>query len=182
MLAIAVIVVALDQLSKVIILATQTPGQPTPVIGDIARIYLTFNSGAAFSMGRDHTWVFTLIQAAFVIGVAVMARRISDRPTALGAALIAGGAAGNLIDRLFRAPGFGIGHVVDFISIGNFAIFNIADSAITCGAALIVVMTLFGQQHRDTTPQPAGTARCDHKAAQHPIPDNPSSTTGGNHA
>ncbi|PRQ11178.1 signal peptidase II [Corynebacterium sp. 13CS0277] len=140
MLLIAAGVVALDQLSKAMILATQTPGVPTPIVGEIARLYLTFNSGAAFSFGRDHTWVFTLIQAAFVLGAAIAAPRITTRGTAVGTALIAGGAAGNLIDRLFRAPGFPVGHVVDFISIGHFAIFNLADAAITCGASLIVVL------------------------------------------
>ncbi|WP_075726786.1 signal peptidase II [Corynebacterium aquilae] len=153
MLAIALVVVALDQLSKWLILATQTPGVPTPVIGDFARLYLTFNSGAAFSMGSGHTWIFTLIQAAFVIGVAIASRYITSPANAIGAALIAGGAAGNLIDRLFRAPSFGFGHVVDFISIGNFAIFNVADSAITCGAALLVLLSFIGdKKHPSDTP------------------------------
>lgn len=150
LLAATAAVVAADQLSKAAVLATLEPGQPLYLIGDWFRFYLLFNSGAAFSMGENLTPVFTAIQLFFGIGIIIViirgkVSRIFGRPDAiagLGLALIAGGALGNVIDRLFRAPGFFIGHVVDFISIGSFAVFNLADSAITIGVALIVLRSI----------------------------------------
>ena len=56
--------------------------------------------------------------------------------------MIAGGALGNLVDRLVREPGFWFGHVVDFISVGNFAVFNIADASITCGVVVFIIFLL----------------------------------------
>ncbi|MDO4908711.1 MAG: signal peptidase II [Corynebacterium sp.] len=139
-MAIIIIVVAIvDQLTKMAILSTMHAGEIRPLIGDWFRFYLVFNSGAAFSMGTGMTWIFTLIQAAFVIIIAATCSRVKDPLMAVALALIAGGALGNLIDRLFRAPAFFIGHVVDFISVGNFAIFNIADSCITIGVCLLII-------------------------------------------
>lgn len=144
MVAVAVV----DQVLKQVMVSTLTPGVPVPVIGDWARLYLLFNPGAAFSMGSGSTWLFTTIQLAFVVGALIAAPRIRGRWEATGLALIAGGALGNLIDRLFRDPGFWFGHVVDYISIGNFAVFNFADIAINVGVATFVV-ALFAAGDRD---------------------------------
>lgn len=138
MIAIAVA----DQAIKQIMLTTLTPGEPVPVIGDWFRWLLVFNSGAAFSMGQNLTWLITAIQLAFVVGALIAAPRLRVRWAAVGLALIAGGALGNLIDRLFRPPGFWFGHVVDYISVGDFAVFNLADSAINIGVA-VFILTLF---------------------------------------
>ena len=143
MLAIA----AVDQVVKQIVVTSLTPGEPVPVIGDWARLYLLFNPGAAFSMGQNSTWLFTTIQLVFVIGALIYAPRLSGRWETLGVALIAGGALGNLIDRLAREPGFWFGHVVDYISIGSFAVFNLADAAITIGVA-VVVISMFAKEAR----------------------------------
>jgi signal peptidase II len=147
MAVIILAVAAVDQATKGIMLAWLDPGVPVPVIGDWLRFLLLFNPGAAFSMGENSTWLFTTIQLGFVIGVAIAAPRISDRGMALGLAMIAGGAMGNLIDRLFREPGFWFGHVVDFISVGGFAVFNIADSAITIGVVVFVI-AMFADERR----------------------------------
>lgn len=147
-IAVIILVVAvIDQATKALMLAWLEPGVPVPVIGDWFRFLLLFNPGAAFSMGENSTWLFTTIQLAFVIGIAIAAPRIRDRGQALGLALIAGGALGNLIDRLFREPGFWFGHVVDFISVGGFAVFNIADSAITVGV-VVFVLAMFAEERR----------------------------------
>lgn len=132
-------VAVIDQLSKMWVLQTLTPNVPKPVIGDWFRFLLLFNPGAAFSMGQNLTWLFTLIQLSFVVGVVVYARRVTHTVQAIGIGMIAGGALGNLIDRLAREPGFFFGHVVDFISIGSFAVFNIADSAITVGVVVYLI-------------------------------------------
>lgn len=145
MAAIIVIVAIIDQLTKILMLNILQDG-PIYLIGDWFRFRLLFNPGAAFSMGENSTWLFTCIQIAFVVGIVVAAPRIHHRITAVGLALIAGGALGNLIDRLFRAPEFFLGHVVDFISIGNFAVFNIADSAITCGVVVFIIGMLLEER------------------------------------
>lgn len=135
---------AVDQGVKQLMLNWLEPGVPQPVIGDWFRFYLLFNSGAAFSMGENLTWVFTAIQLAFVLGALWFGPRMSSKWEALGVAMIAGGALGNLIDRLFRDPGFWFGHVVDYISVGNFAVFNLADAAITVGVVVYFIAALTG--------------------------------------
>ncbi|MDO4685110.1 MAG: signal peptidase II [Corynebacterium sp.] len=137
--AIIPIVAVIDQLTKILVLRTLTPGVPQPVIGDWFRFLLLFNPGAAFSMGQSLTWLFTMIQLCFVVGVMVFARKVEHTLPAVGIGMIAGGALGNLIDRLTREPGFFVGHVVDFISVGSFAVFNIADSAITVGVVVYLI-------------------------------------------
>lgn len=149
-----VIVAIIDQVTKTLMLNWLEPGVPVPVIGDWFRFYLLFNPGAAFSMGQDSTWLFTTIQIVFILGVAIYAPRVTDRWVGFGLALIAGGAAGNLMDRLFREPQFFLGHVVDFISVGNFAVFNIADSAITIGV-IVFIIAMFSEEIRQTRAEKA---------------------------
>ena len=136
------LIAVVDQAVKQLMLSWLEPGVPMPVIGDWFRFYLLFNSGAAFSMGESLTWLFTTIQLAFVAGALVVAPKLHGRWEVLGVALIAGGALGNVIDRLFRSPGFFFGHVVDYISVGSFAVFNIADACITVGVAVLLAAML----------------------------------------
>lgn len=139
--AVTIAVAAIDQLVKQLMLNWLEPGVAHPVIGDWFRFYLLFNSGAAFSMGRNLTGLFTAIQLTFVVGALWFGPRMASRWEALGLALVAGGALGNLCDRLFRDPGFWVGHVVDYISVGGFAVFNLADAAITVGIAVFILAT-----------------------------------------
>ena len=132
-----------DQILKQIMMSTLTPGEPFYLIGDWFRLLLVFNPGAAFSLGSDSTWVFTTIQLAFVIGALFLAPKLQTKWEVVGLSLIAGGALGNLIDRLFRDPGFWFGHVVDYISIGSFAVFNFADMAINVGVAVFILSLFF---------------------------------------
>lgn len=152
MAGIALAVAAADQAVKHVMLNWLTEGVPQPVIVDWFRFVLLFNPGAAFSMGGEaFTWLFTTIQLVYIVAVAIAAPRISSRWQAVGLALIAGGALGNFIDRITREPGFWFGHVVDFISVGNFAVFNLADAAITVGVGVFVAALLFdgGRQSND---------------------------------
>lgn len=146
MVLVIVATAVVDQLTKGIMLRALADG-PIYVIGDWFRFRLLFNPGAAFSIGENSTWLFTCIQLAFVVGILAFSRRVHSRWEAVGLALIAGGALGNLIDRLFREPGFFVGHVVDFISVGNFAVFNVADSAITCGVVVFMIAMLREDSH-----------------------------------
>lgn len=137
------VIVVLDQLTKWLIVENLEPATAYPVIGDFARLYLIRNSGAAFSMGEDATIIFSIIQIIAVVVCVVLAFRVRNPWAIASVAMIGGGAAGNLIDRIFRYPGSLQGHVVDFVSIGNFAIFNVADSAITVGVVVYLVYALF---------------------------------------
>ena len=136
---IMVVAAAIDQVVKQVMLSWLEPGQAVNVIGDWFRFYLLFNPGAAFSMGENMTWLFTAIQLVFVVGALLYAPKLTNKWETVGIGLIAGGALGNLCDRLFREPGFWFGHVVDYISVGSFAVFNIADACITVGVVVFVV-------------------------------------------
>lgn len=142
---VAVGVVALDQATKQWALAALVPYERHPLIGDLLSIQLVFNSGAAFSLGNDFTWILTLVALAVTAGIVYFARR-AQRPTAVaifGVGL--GGAVGNLIDRLLRAPSFGEGHVVDMINYGNQFVGNVADIAIVGAAAVLIGMGIFSR-------------------------------------
>lgn len=141
-LLLLLLIVGLDQLSKWLVVENLEPRQAYPVLGDWFRLFLIRNPGAAFSFGVDATLVFSIFQIiATVICVAVLLR-VHTWWAAAPAILIGAGAAGNLIDRIFRSPGGLHGHVVDFFSFWNFAIFNIADAAITVGVVVYLVYVL----------------------------------------
>ena len=140
----AVLVLALDVATKVLVVATMTDGQRVPLLGDTVSLYLIRNSGAAFSLATGLTWVLTLVAIAVVVGIVRFARRLRSPGWAIALGLVLGGALGNLGDRFFRAPGPLEGHVVDFVSVGWWPVFNAADSAICCGGALLVVLALAG--------------------------------------
>lgn len=144
LLAVAAVVLALDVVTKVAAVHLLVPNEPVPIIGETVSWTLVRNSGAAFSMATSYTWVLTLIATGVVGGIVWMGRRLVSPWWALGLGLVLGGALGNLMDRLFRAPGPLRGHVVDFLSIGWWPVFNVADSAVVCGAALLVGLSLFG--------------------------------------
>jgi len=139
-----VLTLVLDQLSKAWALTSLEPtAAPRHLIGTLVQLRLTLNSGAALSIGTSSTWVFTIVAAVVVVVVARLARRIRSRAWAVALGMLLGGAVGNLADRLFRAPGFPSGHVVDFIDYGVF-IGNVADIAIVLAAVAIVLLTFLG--------------------------------------
>ncbi len=144
LLSIAAIVLTLDVVTKVLAVELLPPGQPVPIIGDTVTWTLVRNSGAAFSMATGYTWVLTLIATGVVVGIFWMGRRLVSPWWAVGLGMILGGAMGNLVDRFFRAPGPLRGHVVDFLSVGWWPVFNVADPAVVGGAILLVVLSLFG--------------------------------------
>ncbi|NLG55169.1 MAG: signal peptidase II [Rhodococcus sp.] len=144
LLGIAVAILVFDLVTKIAAVAFIQPGSPIWLIGDVVSLRLVRNPGAAFSMATSMTWLLTIVAIAVVIGVVKIGRTLQSSWWAWGLGLILGGALGNLVDRFFRSPGVMRGHVVDFVSVGWWPVFNVADSAIVCGAVLLVALTLFG--------------------------------------
>ncbi|MDP9936986.1 signal peptidase II [Paenarthrobacter nicotinovorans] len=133
-----------DQLTKLWVTSTMTEGERIPVLPPLLHWYYIRNSGAAFSIGENVTWIFTIVMAAVSVAILFQLRKLGSAWWALSLGLLLGGALGNLTDRLFREPSFAMGHVVDFIQLPNFAIFNIADSAVVSGVVIICLLTLRG--------------------------------------
>jgi len=146
-LGVSVFVVLLDQLTKFLAVANLHPFDSVPFLFDIIRFKLVFNDSAAFSIGGSATWVFTLLSSLATLALLWYGPKFRSTGWLILIGLALGGVVGNLIDRLFRYPGFPNGHVVDFIQIPfNFPIFNIADSAITISAAIIAIRVIRGEQ------------------------------------
>jgi len=139
-LGVSVAVIAADQLTKALILAAFAPGEQL-VITSFFNLTLAFNPGAAFSFLASadgwQRWLFAAIAAVASAVILWLLRRGGSAPYCLGLALILGGALGNLWDRLT------LGTVVDFLLFHYagwaYPAFNVADSAITVGAALLII-------------------------------------------
>jgi len=144
MLGCALVAYVADQLTKWWVVTTMTEGQVTPVLPPLLSWRFFRNPGAAFSIGTDYTWVFTIIMVIVSTAILLQVTKVASRGWSVALGLVLGGALGNLTDRLLREPSFGQGHVVDFIALPNFAIFNIADSAVVSGVVLICILTLRG--------------------------------------
>ena len=147
---VALVVLALDLFSKVAVAAwLGMDHQPVRLLWGAVYLVQTRNAGAAFSVGTGATVILTLIAVVIIVVIVRSARRMRSVGWAIALGLVLGGALGNLADRLFRAPGIGRGHVVDWISLFSddghvWPIFNIADSAIVCGAVLSALLALRG--------------------------------------
>ncbi|WP_280460862.1 signal peptidase II [Nocardia carnea] len=189
LLTIAVTLFTLDLITKIVVVQQIQPGERISLIGDFVQLVLVRNPGAAFSMATGMTWLLTLIAAAVVIGVLRIGRTLRSPLWAIGLGGVLGGAFGNLVDRLFRAPGPMQGHVVDFFSVGSFPVFNVADSSIVCGAILLVVLTVFGfepdgtRYKRNAPAEDATASGATPPAPTRPGPDDdPGSGTGASPA
>lgn len=158
-MTVAFVVLTLDVSTKVLAVEFLEPGKPVSIIGDTVTWTLVRNSGAAFSMATGYTWVLTLVALGVVAGIIWMGRRLVSPWWAVGLGLILGGALGNLVDRIFRSPGPLRGHVVDFLSIGWWPVFNVADPAVVGGAILLVVLSLFGYEFDAPGPRMGSNAR-----------------------
>ncbi|GAA1482922.1 hypothetical protein GCM10009624_33620 [Gordonia sinesedis] len=148
--AVAGIVLLLDIIIKTLVVATLDPARPIRIIGDVVTLHLVRNSGAAFSMAEGYTWVLSLIAVVVVVVIIRFSGRLRSGWWVVGLGLVLGGALGNLVDRIFRAPGPLRGEVVDYISVGWWPVFNAADSAVVCGAVLLVTLSLLGYDYDGT--------------------------------
>lgn len=134
----------LDLLSKQWALSALADGQYHPVIGGLLGFELVFNPGAAFSFLTNATWVFTIVGVVVALIIVWMWREITSWSWAWTLTFLLGGTLGNLTDRFFRAPGVGVGHVVDFINYNGFFVGNVADIFIVLAAVGISVLAFKG--------------------------------------
>ena len=135
---------ALDQVTKWLAVDRLTGRPDKELLGQVLVLHLTRNPGAAFSTGTSHTELFTVLAVAAVVVVLWLSRRLRSRAWAVAFGLLLAGIIGNLTDRVFRAPGVLRGHVVDFLMLPHWPIFNVADMCINVAAALILVLAFRG--------------------------------------
>ena len=165
LLALAAVVLVLDLVTKLVVVATIEPGEDIRVLSGLLYLTQLRNPGAAFSFAEGATVLFSLIAVAVSVVIVRTARRLRSTGWAVALGLVLGGALGNLIDRLFRDPGFLRGGVVDFLSVlapdGRvWPVFNVADSAIVCGGVLGALLALRGIEF-DGTRSGTGRGRTD---------------------
>ena len=141
---VATLLYVIDQVTKHLAVEHLT-GQPDkPLLGDLLQLHLTRNPGAAFSTGTAYTEVLSGV-AIVAVGVVVwLSRRLGSRLWAVALGVLLAGVAGNLTDRLFRAPGPLEGHVIDFLMLPHWPIFNVADMCINVAAGLVLVQAFRG--------------------------------------
>jgi len=168
---VAALVLAADVVSKAIVVARMPDHAPIRLLGGLLTITLTRNGGAAFSIGTSMTIVFTAIAVGVIIYILRTARNLRSIGWAITLGLLLGGATGNLLDRIFRAPGPFQGHVVDWIQLPDWPVFNLADSSIVCAGVLVVLLALRGIRLDGT--RPLAEASSSQPAISAPDPSEP---------
>jgi signal peptidase II len=168
--ATAAVVVALDQLSKWLVVRQLGGGRPLRLVGSFVQLRYTTNSGGAFSLLTGAPLFFALSAIVIAGGIVYAARRAQGRALLFALGLLLGGAVGNLLDRLLRGGVPLHGEVVDFVKVGPWPLFNLADSCITVGGLLLAY--LLSRPERGADPQPGGlkSEAPTHVAGGHPQP------------
>ncbi|MGW5359987.1 signal peptidase II [Actinopolymorpha pittospori] len=183
--AVAIVVLAIDVTTKIAAMAYLSDRDPVPLAGGLLTLRLIRNSGAAFSLAEGYTLGLSIVALGLVIVVLRLSRKLRSTPWAIALGLLLGGALGNLSDRIFREPGFLRGHVVDFLELPNWPVFNVADMSVCAAAALIILMALRGRRWDGTiegssrTPKETSTSQDDHDgSAREATRGAPESTDG----
>ncbi len=144
LLGVAVGAWLVDLVTKTLALHKLDPSDPVDAVGSLLRLHLTGNPGAAFSTGTGATPLISLFAIAAFGVVLWLSFRVRDTVWAWAFGLLLAGIAGNLTDRLFREPGPLRGHVIDFLELPHWPIFNVADICINIAAVLIIIQSLRG--------------------------------------
>ncbi|MGH2539175.1 MAG: signal peptidase II [Actinomycetota bacterium] len=139
----------------------ELPGHPIEVIPGVLTFRFATNPGGAFSLGQDLPWFFVIATISVSAVIVLTAFRHTKPVTAVALGLVLGGALGNLTDRIVRGPGFS-GHVVDFIDLQVWPVFNLADSAIVIGA-LVLAFRSFAGDHRESSVPAEGEPAADER-------------------
>lgn len=163
--ALAAVVLAADQITKAVALAALQPGVPRPFVGSLLQFRLITNPGAAFSLASGFTVVLSVVAICVVLAVLRFSARLASVGWAAALGVLLGGALGNVTDRLFRAPGPLRGHVVDFLQLPNWPIFNVADIGVTFGAIGMGYLALRGVNFDGTRGDPEDEAEPGHDEA-----------------
>jgi len=150
LVGVAVLVLALDIVTKIIVVKELSDRAPIRLLGGFLKLTESRNPGAAFSLGTSLTLLYSAIAITVIVVILRTSRRIRSLPWAITLGLLLGGATGNLTDRIFRSPGLFRGWVVDWIQLPHWPVFNLADSAIVCGGILAVLLSARGL-HLDGT-------------------------------
>jgi signal peptidase II len=151
----AATVVALDQLTKWLVVRNLGEGRPIRVIGSFVQLRYTTNSGGAFSLLTGAPLFFALTAMVIAGGIVYAARRAQGRLLLFALGLLLGGALGNLLDRLLRGEVPFHGEVVDFVKVGPWPVFNLADSCITIAGVLLAFL-LSRSEEPPSEPEAAG--------------------------
>jgi signal peptidase II len=166
-LAVMLLGLTADLVTKTIMVARLDPEEPVRLLGGLVTLRLIRNAGAAFSQGERFTYVFG-VTAILVLSFVIirLVPRLGHVGWAVALGLLCAGVAGNLVDRLFRRPGVLQGHVVDFVQLPYFAIFNVADMCITASAGLIIYLSVIkgvglGGEQPDRRPSAINRTRDD---------------------
>ncbi len=141
---VAVLAFAVDQVSKQVAVHELTGREPVRVVGTVLQLRLVHNPGAAFSTGVGLTPLISAVAVVAAVVVAYLALRVRHRGWAVALGLLLAGVAGNLSDRLLRDPAPFRGHVVDFLALPHWPVFNVADICIDLAGALLVLFLLRG--------------------------------------
>jgi len=153
---VATLLYVTDQVTKYLAVEHLT-GQPDrPLVGDLLQLHLTRNPGAAFSTGTAFTEVLTGIAIVAVGVVLWLSRRLGSRAWAVAMGLLLAGVGGNLTDRMLREPGPFRGHVIDFLMLPHWPIFNVADMCINVAAGLVLVQAFRGVRLDGSRVKPEG--------------------------
>jgi signal peptidase II len=158
LLAVAAGIIGLDVLTKELATTSLEGHAPVRILGGMVYLSFTRNSGAAWSIGSNHTYIFPIFAIGVAVWILFFARKLRSLPWAIALGLVLGGALGNLVDRIFRTPGGLSGHVVDFVSLfapygEKFPIFNVADMALSFGVVIAIFLEYTGRM-RDGTRLP----------------------------
>ena len=143
-LGVTLFVWSLDQVTKWLAVEHLTGRGRVDFIGDLLSLHLTRNPGAAFSLGTAFTEVFTILAICACAVVLYLSPRVRSRSWAVGFGFLLAGVAGNLTDRIFRSPGLFKGHVVDFLELPHWPIFNLADVSLDVAVAVILIQGIRG--------------------------------------
>ncbi len=148
LVAVALAVAMTDQVTKAWALSRLSDGRRIEIAGSVLGLRLVRNPGTAFGLFQGATFLIFLASTLVLIAVVVWGLRSGEGALRLG--LIAGGGAGNLVDRLFRPPGPGRGEVIDFVDLSFWPTFNLADSAIVVGVILLLAGSVLSKKNSST--------------------------------
>lgn len=179
-IGVLLLVVLLDQITKLIVINNLELGESKPLIEGVFHFTYILNDGAAFGMLADHRWIFIVLSTIAVLGIgAYLVLRSKKIGTLWGIALamVSGGGVGNMIDRLWNSETFGSGAVIDFLDFRAFPelwswIFNVADAAVCIGAGLVVLAVIVDEVKEPRRKKAEKTALTDSGEDEAATPDS----------